>query len=150
MDRDGLFELLEPTVEGLGFELVALQYSPGHGHGFVRLYIDQADGVDVEDCARVSEQVGALLDVEDPIQGHYTLEVSSPGADRPLRTAAHFERFKGEQAKVELARALDGRKRFKGAIVEVAEQEIVLDVDGERFSLPIRDIDMARLIPGRD
>ena len=110
MDRDALIEMLEPPVGALGYELVEVMYRPGQGNGLLRLYIDAKDGVTVEDCEKVSHQVSGLLEVEDPIKGHYTLEVSSPGADRPLRTEAHFQRFTGARVKVELVTPREGRR----------------------------------------
>jgi ribosome maturation factor RimP len=103
-DKTALLELLEAEVRGLGYELVDLDLRVG-GDGLLRLYIDSEDGITLDDCERVSHQVSGLLDVEDPIPGHYTLEVSSPGVNRPLRTPGHFRRFEGERAKIELARS---------------------------------------------
>ena len=114
VDKERLFELLEPALAAMGFELADLDAHFGR-RGLLRLYIDREGGVTVDDCQRVSEQVGALLDVEDPLPGSYVLEVSSPGFDRRLRTLAHFERFSGEQAKVELRDARDGRRQVHGS-----------------------------------
>jgi ribosome maturation factor RimP len=111
------------------------------------LYIDREGGVTLDDCQRVSEQIGALLDVEDPLPGSYVLEVSSPGFDRRLRTLGHFERFRGENAKIELKDARDGRRRFTGKLVGVEASEVLLEVDGELTRLPFGDIAVARLAP---
>ena len=107
----------------------------------------RSHGVTLDDCQRVSEQIGALLDVEDPLPGSYVLEVSSPGFDRRLRKLAHFERFRGENAKIELKDARDGRRRFTGRLVGVEGSEVLLEVDGELTRLPFDDIAVARLAP---
>jgi ribosome maturation factor RimP len=145
-DKERLIEMLEPAVAAMGFELADLDAYFGR-RGLLRLYIDREGGVTVDDCQRVSQQIGALLDVEDPLPGSYVLEVSSPGFDRRLRTLAHFERFKGEQAKVELRDAIDGRRRFSGRLVGVEGSEVLLEVDGELTRLPFGEITVARLAP---
>jgi ribosome maturation factor RimP len=147
MLRDQLNELLSPVVSGLGYELWELEFAPRSGTGLLRLYIDSPEGISLEDCERVSRAVSAELDSSDPIPGHYTLEVSSPGLDRVLRTAAHFERFAGEQVRIEMARAVDGRRRFSGQLLAVNDREITLDVEGSKICLPIGDIHRARLAP---
>jgi ribosome maturation factor RimP len=146
VDKESLIELLEPAVAAMGFELTDIDAHFGR-RGLLRLYIDRAGGVTVDDCQRVSEQIGALLDVEDPLPGSYVLEVSSPGFDRRLRTLAHFERFIGENAKVELKDARDGRRRYTGRLVSVEGSEVLLEVDGEVTRLPFGDIAVARLAP---
>ena len=146
VDKARLFELLEPAVEAMGFELADIDAHFGR-RGLLRLFIDREGGVTLDDCQRVSEQIGAFLDVEDPLPGSYVLEVSSPGFDRRLRKLAHFERFRGENAKVELRDALDGRRRFTGKLVGVEGSEVLLDVDGELVRLPFGDIAVARLAP---
>ena len=146
IDKERLIELLEPAIAAMGFELADLDAHFGR-RGLLRLYIDRQGGVTVDDCQRVSEQIGAFLDVEDPLPGSYVLEVSSPGFDRRLRTLAHFERFSGENAKVELRDALDGRRRFTGKLVGVEGSDVLLEVDGELIRLPFGDIAVARLAP---
>jgi ribosome maturation factor RimP len=146
MDKERLLELLEPTLAAMGYELADLDAHVGK-RGLLRLYIDRPGGVTVDDCQRVSEQVGAWLDVEDPLPGSYVLEVSSPGFDRRLRTAAHFERFGGEQARIELKDVLGGRRKFVGKLAGVEGGEVVLEVDGERVRLPLSEIAVARLAP---
>lgn len=145
--------LLAPTVQSLGLELVGIEYLPAPGGATLRLYIDvpvSAAGermVGIEDCEAVSREVSAQLDVEDPITGNYTLEVSSPGVDRPLFEAAHFARFVGEQAKVTLRLPQDGRRRFTGRIVSVSGDNIRFDVDGVPLEVEADNIDKARLVP---
>jgi ribosome maturation factor RimP len=147
MLRDTLLAMLRPMVEELGYELWELEYSPGRGNGFVRLYIDAEAGITVEDCERVSRAVSELLDVADPVPGQYTLEVSSPGLDRPLRTPAHFARFVGEQVFVELAQPLVGRRRFKGSLVTAGPEAIEVEMEGQRHVLPVAGIRKAHLAP---
>jgi ribosome maturation factor RimP len=145
-DKRALIELLEPPLEALGYELVDLDVRVGR-NGLLRLYIDKPSGVMVSDCELVSRQIGALLDVEDPLPGSYVLEVSSPGLDRRLRTLEHFERFRGETVKVELKTPRDGRRRLKGRLVGVQGDAIAVDVDGATWSVELGDIAVARLVP---
>lgn len=149
-EKQRLIELLEPAVVALGYELVDIDLRIGR-HGLLRLYIDRrsdADGsVTLADCELVSGQVGALLDVEDPLPGAYDLEVSSPGLDRKLRTPAHFERFVGRDVRVELAQAREGRKRLKGRLDSVEGGAILMDVDGTAWRVELADIAEARLVP---
>lgn len=147
MTRDELIKLLEPTVEGLGYELADLEARLGGQNGLLRIYIDQEDGISLEDCEKVSLAVSAMLDVEDPVPGHYNLEVSSPGADRTLTKPAHFERFTGETVKVQTRFPIDGRRKFRGKLVSADEENIVLEVDGEAHTLTLATIDTARLAP---
>ena len=144
--KERLIDLLEPPLQAMGYELVDLDVRVG-GNGLLRLYIDQQGGVDLEDCERVSRQIGTFLDVEEPIPGSYRLEVSSPGLDRPLRTRAHFERFTGHEAKLRLALPVEGRRNFKGRLCGVVNTDIVIDVDGRQWQLPIDDIAAANLVP---
>ncbi len=148
MLRDQLIELLQPVVVDLGYELWELEYAARSGGGLLRLYIDSASGISLDDCERVSRAVSETLDATDPIQGQYTLEVSSPGLDRVLRTQAHFEQFTGERVKVETRAPVSGRKRFAGLLVEVADGQIALEVDGSIIKLPIDGIHKARVAPG--
>ena len=138
---------LASGVEALGFELVEAELSGGRHHRTLRVYIDGPEGVTVDDCAAVSRQLSAILDVEDPIPGSYTLEVSSPGLDRPLVTPADFRRFQGAMIKVRLLNALDGRRNFTGRLLETTPESVVMEVDQERFNLPLAAIERARLVP---
>ena len=142
-----LTNLIEPAVERLGYELSDLELQLVGRNGVVRLFIDKPDGVGLEDCERVSRQVSAILDVEDPLPGHYTLEVSSPGLDRKLTKPEHFQRFIGETVKVKLRFPLAGRRNFRGEITGADDENIEIAVDGEAHSLPIATIDVARLVP---
>lgn len=147
MLRDELSELLAPVVAGLGYELWELEFLPRAGGGLLRLYIDSADGVSLDDCERVSRAVSETLDAADPIPGAFTLEVSSPGLDRVLRTQAHFERFAGELVRLEMMHPIDGRKRFAGRLKQVTSGEITLELESGAVRLPIDDIHKARLAP---
>jgi len=147
MSRDALIKLLEPTIERLGYELTDLELRLGGRDGLVRIFIDKEAGIDIEDCEAVSRQVSAILDVEDPLPGHYTLEVSSPGLDRTLTKPAHFQRFMGEDVKVKLRFPLQGRRNFRGALKAADDEHIEVEVDGESHSLPLATIETARLVP---
>jgi ribosome maturation factor RimP len=162
-DRKQLIRLLEPEVRAMGYELVDLLYREGNKHALLRLYIDLQDSdteqevaegelpraVGLDDCQKVSHQVSGLLDVEDPIPWAFELEVSSPGANRPLRTEAHFQRFIGERVKVELVDQGEERRRYTGEVESVGSGSVVLNVDDERFELELDSIDRARLVPAR-
>ena len=148
MLRDQLSEMLAPVVAGLGYELWELEFAPRAGGGLLRLYIDSDVGISLDDCERVSRAVGEALDAADPIPGAYTLEVSSPGLDRVLRTQAHFERFAGERVKLEMMQPVEGRKRFAGRVARVGRGEITLEIENGVVTLPIDDIHKARLAPG--
>jgi ribosome maturation factor RimP len=150
--RDALLRLLEPPIEALGFELIDIEFVREGRGGILRIFIDRrepdaAAGITVDDCARVSHAVSEELETEDPIKGHYTLEVSSPGFDRILRTRAHFERFVGERVFAELKVPMDGRRRFVGVLKSVAGDTIVVEVDGKAHGLPLERIQKARLRP---
>jgi len=145
---DSLTELVREVVEPLGYELVGVEYLSGGASGSIlRIYIDHENGILVDDCVKVSHQVSGVLDVEDPIRENYDLEVSSPGLDRPLFTKEHFDRFKGSQAKIRLSEKMFGRRRFAGMILGTLEDDVLVQVDGEEFSLPIELIEKARLVP---
>ena len=160
--RDSLLRLLEPPIEALGFELVDVEFAREGRGGVLRIFIDRPPGVapplvapqvpaqggiSVDDCAAVSHAVSAVLESDDPIKGHYTLEVSSPGFDRILRTREHFERFCGERVFAELKLPINGRRRFVGVLKSVDADSIVVEVDGQAHSLPLERIQKARLRP---
>jgi ribosome maturation factor RimP len=147
MTGDELAKLLEPAVERLGYELADLEVRLGAKGGLIRVYIDKPEGIDLDDCQKVSLAVSALLDVEDPVPGNYNLEVSSPGLDRKLTKVEHFQRFEGETLKVQMRFPIEGRRRFRGTLVSSDDENIVLEVDGESHSLSLKTIDTARLVP---
>ena len=161
-----LISIIEPVLEASGFELVDLRFVLEQGGWVLRVQVDlplanvtdlsqvPSDRVDLEDCENISRELSAVLDVEDPIPQAYSLEVSSPGIDRPLRTAAHFAHFKGSEAKIQLAVPMhfEGgeRRNFKGKLKGVVDGKVEIDVDGHTFQLPIADIDTAKLVPDWD
>ena len=147
MTSDELRKVLEPTVERLGYELADLEVRLGSKGGLVRVTIDKPDGIDLEDCEKVSHAVSALLDVEDPMAGEYNLEVSSPGLDRKLTKVEHFQRFEGETVKITMRFPIEGRRRFRGRLLSSDDKNIVVEVDGESHSLPLATLDTARLVP---
>ena len=142
-------DLLQPGAETLGIELVAVELSGGDT-SIVRIYIDTPNGVTVDDCAKASRQFSAILDVEDPISNKYTLEVSSPGMDRPLAKPIHFKAIVGQDVKIKMATLVNGRRRFTGELVEATDEFAVVEVDGEQTELPYSDMDKARLVPVYD
>ncbi len=146
--RDKLFGLLEPVVGGLGYELIDIEWSSAGRQSVVRVYIDRIDGggVGLDDCERASRSIGAVLDADDPIGHEFQLEVSSPGFDRPLRTAAHFARFAGSEARIELAEPLEGRRRFRGRLGPVEDGWVTIEVDRKEWKLPLAGISKARLV----
>ena len=141
-----LVAIIEPAVTALGFELVGVEYVAQGRHSLLRIYIDHENGLNVDDCGAVSHQVSAVLDVEDPIRGEYTLEVSSPGLERPLFMLEHYQRFAGNIAEVRVHAPIDGRRKFKGRIQSAENGEVILDIDGEEQHLAIDNIDKAHLI----
>jgi ribosome maturation factor RimP len=145
--RERLISLIEPLLTQLSYELVELEFVPGRGGGSLRIFIDRPEGVGISDCERVSREVSALMDVEDPIPTAYSLEVSSPGDDRVLRTPAHFERFKGSRVLIELVAPRDGRRRYTGMLQEVSATGVALEVDRQRVDVPFGEIAKARLAP---
>ncbi len=139
-------ELIEPTVLALGLELWGIELTQQGKYSLLRIYIESDQGILIEDCEKVSRQLSAILDVEDPIAGEYTLEVSSPGLDRPLFTAQQFEQFKGNEVNLRLRTPLEGRRKFKGSIVKVDGDTISLLVDGTEYDLVQENIEKANLV----
>ncbi len=146
--KDRLSGLLEPVVEGLGYEFVEIEWSSAGRQSVLRVYIDRTDGsgVGLDDCERTSRAIGAVLEADDPIGHEYSLEVSSPGFDRPLRTAAHFARFAGSEARIELMQPLEGRRRFRGRLGAVEDGRVTIEVDRKEWKLPLAGISKARLV----
>ena len=140
--------LARSVAEPMGYELVGVEYfQRGKGGAVLRVYIDHEKGITLDDCGAVSHQLSGVLDVEDPIQGHYDLEVSSPGLDRPLFTAEHFARFRGHKAVIKLAVKQDGRRKLKGVLAGLREESVLLALDGETLEIPLANVDSARLEP---
>lgn len=140
--------LLEPVVNSMGYEFVGLEYVGQGRHSILRVYIDSENGVSVDDCAKVSRQLSAVLDVEDPISGEYSLEVSSPGLDRPLFKLKHYEQFIGQEVKFKTLRPQleNGQRKFRGTIDSVENDNVIFVIDNELLSVPVTDIDKANLI----
>ncbi|WP_136254886.1 ribosome maturation factor RimP [Onishia niordana] len=142
-----LYALIEPVASAMGFELWGINNLSQGKHSRLVIYIDGPNGVTVDDCADISRQISAVMDVEDPIAGEYRLEVSSPGLDRPLFTLDHFERFKGHVVAIKLRTPFDGRRKFQGLLAGIEEDEVLLQVEGEEYCFPIDSIDQARVVP---
>ncbi|NKB36738.1 MAG: ribosome maturation factor RimP [Gammaproteobacteria bacterium] len=142
-----IVNMLEPVISAMGYELWGIEQVPDGRDSLLRIYIDHSEGIDLEDCTRVSRQVVGVLDVEDPISGSYRLEVSSPGLDRPLFSLAQFSRFEGERAQVHLREKLEERRQLKGEIAQVAEDAVTIICEGKQFTVSEKMIDKARLLP---
>ena len=148
MTHEELNALLAPVITDLGLELVGIEFSPNQGGSVLRVFIDEPErGVTIDDCERVSREISALLDVNDPVAGHYTLEVSSPGLERPLFTPEHFARFVGAEAKLTLNLPLAGRCRFQGPIRAVEGDRITLEQDGLAVEIVHANVAKAHLVP---
>ena len=147
MKQTRLEELVGPVAESLGCELWGLELHMQGKHSLLRIYIDKADGIHLEDCERVSRQVSSVMDVEDPINGHYLLEVSSPGADRALYKIEHYKAYVGQKVSLKLRVGFEGRKKFTGLLKGVEGSEVVLEVDDDEYLLPYELIDKANIIP---
>ncbi len=144
---DQVTDMLAATVEALGYELWGVEYLSQGKHSVLRIYIDSANGITVDDCAAVSEQAGSVLDVEDPITGEYTLEVSSPGMDRLLFRPEQYPGYVGEILDVRLRSPFDGRRRYKGILKGIEGEDVVIQVDDNEYLLPHSAIEKARVEP---
>ena len=147
MGETGLSKLIEPVVQELGCELWGIEKLQQGRQVVLKIYIESAKGINVDDCARVSRQVSAILDVEDPIPGEYMLEVSSPGVERRLFKPEHFNVCKGEKVQITLRQAFDGRRKFKGLLCGLEDGEVVIRVDdAQEIVLPMDSIERARVL----
>lgn len=142
-----LTDMLETTIEALGFDLWGVEYLSQGRHSLVRIYIDAQKGISVDDCAAVSAQVGSVFDVEDPISGEYTLEVSSPGMDRLLFRLDQYAGYIGESVELRLRSAFEGRRKFKGILKGIEGDDVVIQVDDHEYLLPYSAIEKARVQP---
>jgi ribosome maturation factor RimP len=144
-----LKQLLKPVAEALGCELWGIELQTGSKTKLLRIYIDRADqgGIGIEDCERVSRQAGAVLDVEDAINGEYILEVSSPGMDRPLYELGQYEQYIGEDISLRLRFPYEGRRNFKGRLTGIDNDEIILVVTDHEFLFPVEGIEKANVVP---
>lgn len=141
-----LTEMLTSPVTALGYELVGIEFIRAGAHSTLRVYIDHENGITVDDCADVSRQVSSVLDVEDPISVAYSLEISSPGLERPLFTAVQYEQFVGRTVNIVLKMAMDNRRKWKGIIRQVNGEIITLDVDGIFQEFALSNISKANLV----
>lgn len=160
VDNNALSQRFSDIVADLGLEVMGIEFSPSDGQSTLRVYLDVTDAererreaaelpleVTIEDCEAASREFSAWLDVEDPIPGNYVLEVSSPGIDRPLFTAAQFARVTGQEVKVLLKAPIEGRRRLKGNVVEVAGERVTLEGEAGRFEFEHADVESARVVP---
>jgi len=148
--EEKLTEMLEPGVEALGFELVGIEFVRAGKHSILRVFIDHENGITVDDCADVSHQVSAILDVEDPISTEYNLEVSSPGMDRPLFKEKHYIESVGEVVQVRLSMPMGDRRNFKGKVLACEDGMISIEVDGQQFQLAVANIEKGNVVPTFD
>lgn len=139
--------LLQPTVEAMGFELWGMEHLSQGRHSLLRLYIDSENGVTADDCAEVSRQVSGVMDVEDPISGEYTLEVSSPGIDRLLFRLDQYLAYVGEWIELRLRVPFEGRRKFNGTLKGIEGEDVIIQVDNHEFLLPHGAIDKAQVKP---
>jgi ribosome maturation factor RimP len=170
--KQQLEDMIRPVVEGLGYECWGIEYLSQGKNSTLRVFIERSveqsdsaasqtaaqsesgkereSGVELADCEKVSRQLGAVLDVEDPISGDYTLEVSSPGMDRGLYAPEHFERFKGYQVALKLRMPFEGRRKFNGLLKGTEGNDVILQVEQEEYLLPIEGIEKANIVPQFD
>jgi ribosome maturation factor RimP len=141
-----LTDMHRPAVEETGKSLLGVEYISAGNNSVLRLFIDHENGINVDDCAEVSRQVGAILDVEDPISSEYSLEVSSPGVDKPLFEMAHFQSVIGETINVKSSMPLNGRRKFKGTLVAIEKETLIVEVDGTDYEIVISNVDKANLV----
>ncbi|HET6433954.1 ribosome maturation factor RimP [Dyella sp.] len=152
MDTQALAKRFTDVLADLGLECLGVEFTPSHGQSTLRVYLDVLDRsggreVNVDDCESASRELSALLDVEDPVPGHYVLEVSSPGIDRPLFTAEQFARVPGQEVKILLKAPIEGRRRLRGKLVQVEGERIVLEAEGKTFEFDHADVESARVVP---
>lgn len=142
-----ILNLIEPVVEGLGYECVGVEYNPHPQHGMLRIYIDGPNGILLEDCSKVSHQISGVLDVEDPIDGNYHLEISSPGEDRPFFKLSQFERFAGSTVAINLFQAIEKRRKITGVIIGVEADNVLIEEGEKQYRIPFQAMSKARLVP---
>ena len=147
VDTSRIAQAIEPSLEGMGYRLVRVVITSGRRPTLQVMAERQDDQpMTVEDCAQISHSVSAILDVADPIAGAYTLEISSPGIDRPLVRAEDYDRFSGFEARIELARPIEGRKRFRGRLLGTSAENVRLATDMGELRLPLADVARAKLV----
>ena len=141
-----LTELIEPLIGALGYTLWGVEYLGQGKHSVLRVYLDKEGGIFIEDCAVASKQISSLLDVEDPISGEYTLEVSSPGLDRILFTLEQFQAYTGHHLKLKLTESFEGKRNYSGQLKAVIDDEVVLIIGDHEYTLPYELIEKANLV----
>jgi len=141
-----LGNLLEPAINALGFRLWGIEYIPQGRHSLLRVYLDKEGGVDIEDCALASRQISSILDVEDPISGEYTLEVSSPGLDRTLFSLDQFNVYLGWHVTLRLTENFDGRRKFTGQLKAIVDDEVLIIIGDEEYTIPYELVEKASLV----
>ncbi|CDH47623.1 YhbC-like protein (fragment) (modular protein) [Candidatus Contendobacter odensis Run_B_J11] len=147
-DLQTLSRRLATVVESMGYELVGVEFHPHRTNALLRVYIDSPSGITLGDCQRVSHQLSGLLEVEDPIEGQYNLEISSPGLERPLFEAQHFVRFAGSEVRIQLRELLDGRRKLIGRLLGMHDDDVmIIDNEGREWRVPLERIEKARLVP---
>jgi ribosome maturation factor RimP len=139
-------QLVEPVLDEMGFELVDIEYLSEHGRWVLRVYADKQGGITLDDCARVSRQIGDLIDIKDIIPHGYVLEVSSPGLNRPLKKENDFVRAVGKKIKVKMIVPVKGRRRFTGHLRKFEESTVYIEVDNNLFALPSQDVEKANIV----
>ncbi len=144
--QTALDKLVKSTVEGLGYILWGYEYRPHSESALLRIFIEKENGVSVDDCAKVSRQIGAVLDVENLIPVAYILEVSSPGMDRVLFTPEQYTAYLGDTVKIRTRSAIDERRNFKGVLKEVNESQLTISVDNQDYEIPFEIIDRTRVV----
>lgn len=145
--KETLEALIQPIAEAMGLELWGVEFIVHRKSSVLRIYIDRENGVGLEDCEQLSRQLSAVLDVEDPIPGEYTLEVSSPGLDRPLYSLSQYRRFIGETIDVKLRFPYEARRKYKGTLKAIEADDVILMVDDHEYLFPFEGIEKARLVP---
>ena len=145
MIQDELIQLLSPTISEMGYELWGCEYLSQGKHSLLRIYIDKLDGIGIEDCQEVSKQVSALLDVEDPIPGNYSLEISSPGIPRPLFSSEQYQRYAGQEVQLKTFKPVNGKRKLSGIIFSASESAVVLKINDEHQELLFSNIVKASL-----
>jgi ribosome maturation factor RimP len=143
---DQIEQLIEVPIKTLGYELVGVEHIKNGSNTVLRIYIDSEQGISIEDCERVSHQVSGILEVEEPITSAYSLEISSPGFDRPLFRDRDFTRFAGSEVKITMKLPIQGRRNFKGILQGMSDNDILVEVDGEVYELPLTKLSKARLV----
>lgn len=144
---EAIQEIVEPVVQALGLHLWGVEYLAQGRHTLLRIYLDKEGGINIEDCAEASRQISSILDVEDPISGEYTLEVSSPGLDRTLFTLEQCRAYAGAMVKLRLTESFEGRRNFSGLLKGTADDEVILVVDDNEYAFPFEQVEKVTVVP---